>query len=163
MIFDFEEHAWWNYLADDLKELLIQSQTLYENTSHWDRVFHDYSFVVFPAAKAYEGFLKKLFLDMNFISESEYLGKHFRIGKALNPALEKRYRTTESVYDKLTNYCNGRDLPEQLWLTWKESRNVLFHWFPKEKNAINRKEAGQRLQMIIDSIDAVFKECKIKK
>jgi len=26
------------------------------------REFHDYSFVVFSAAKAYEGFLKKMFL-----------------------------------------------------------------------------------------------------
>jgi len=163
MIFDLEKRVWWEYLTEDLKDLLLQSQVLFEKTGKWNKKFHDYSFVVFPAAKAYEGFLKKLFLDMGFINNSEYLGKHFRIGKALNPALEKRYRTTESVYDKLATFCNGRELPEQLWKTWKESRNLLFHWFPNEKNAIDRKEAEDRLAMVIDSIDTVFKECKIEK
>lgn len=61
-----EEKVWWEYLEEDLRELLLQSSLLIETAEKWEKElpdgkeqFHDYSFVVFPAAKAYEGFLKK--------------------------------------------------------------------------------------------------------
>ena len=118
-------------------------------------------FVVFPAAKAYEGFLKKLFLDLKFITEEDYYGKHFRIGKALNPSLPKELRR-EGVYDKIVQFCQGHTLADKLWDTWRLSRNLTFHWFPNEKNAITLTEAGERIEMIIGAIDEAFKECKIK-
>jgi hypothetical protein len=135
---------------------------LAERSSEWGKKFHDYSFIVFPAAKAYEGFLKKIFLDMGFISEGDYYGKHFRIGKALNPDLEYRYRDEGWVYGKLKHFCQGEALPARLWKTWKESRNLLFHWFPDEKNVVTHNEAVEKLLMIVMSIDEFFSECKIK-
>ena len=153
---------WWNYVEEDLRELLEASQVLINKVETWEEKFHDYSFVVFPAAKAYEGFLKKLFLDLGFITEEEYYGKRFRVGKALNPNLEKELRH-ESVYDKIVHFCQGRELADRLWETWKECRNLVFHWFPKEKNALTFIEAKARVQTIVESMDAAFKECKIKK
>ena len=44
--------------------------------------YHDYGFVVFASAKAYEGFLKKLFLDMGLITKQQFESDHFRIGRA---------------------------------------------------------------------------------
>lgn len=162
-----EGKVWWGYLGEDLQKLLSTSRFLVEVVKSWGadlpggkKEFHDYSFVVFPAAKAYEGFLKKLFLDLKFITEDDYYGKHFRIGKALNPSLPKEMRH-EGVYDKIVQYCGGETLAEQLWETWKESRNLIFHWFPNEKNTITLPEAGERIEMIIGAIDAAFKECKI--
>lgn len=146
----------------DLQGLLIESVLLIDNVESWEEKFHDYSFIVFPASKAYEGFLKKLFLDLGFISTEEFYGKHFRIGKALNPSLDAPYRQKESVYDKIVTYCGGKKLADQLWETWKICRNLLFHWFPEEKRAITFDEAKARVNMIVDSIDASFKECKIK-
>ena len=116
--------------------------------------------MVFPAAKAYEGFLKKLFLDLKFITEEDYYGKHFRIGKALNPSLPKELKR-EGVYDKVVQYCQGHTLADDLWNTWRLSRNLVFHWFPDEKNTITLPEAGERIEMIIAAIDEAFKECKI--
>lgn len=156
-----KEKSWWNYVEKDIRGLLIEAYTLKDFASNFDEKFHDYAFVIFPAAKAYEGFLKKVFLDLGFISEEEYFGRRFRVGKALNPQLDKCIRH-ESVYDKLVDYCNDSRVADQLWKTWKQSRNLVFHWFPKEKNAINLKEAGERLEMIISAMDAVFKECKIR-
>src|SRR4030043_1991920 len=156
-----EQKAWWGYIEADLKELFKESQKLSAITSGWEEKFHDYAFVVFPAAKAYEGFLKKLFLDLGFITEEDYYGKHFRIGKALNPSLPKELRR-EGVYDKIVQYCQGEGLAEKLWEAWRLSRNLTFHWFPNEKNAITLAEAGERVEMIIDAIDQSFKECKIK-
>ena len=161
MDINLEEKIWWDYLEEDIQELLRESFHLIRKVNKWDRKFHDYAFIVFPASKAYEGFLKKLFLDMGFISREEYLGRRFRIGKALNPSLDRRHRVRESVYDKLVEYCGGRQFADKLWITWREARNLLFHWFPEEKNAIDYEEAKQRVNMIIDTIDLAFKECKI--
>ena len=163
-----ENRVWWDYIQHDLKELLKQSLLLLKTAKGWEKKadsrkmdFHDYSFVVFPAAKAYEGFLKTLFLDLEFITKDQYYGKRFRVGKALNPSLDRRYRKREGVYDKIVAYCNGRVLADQLWNTWRKARNVLFHWFPKEQNVIDFDTANERVHMILDTMDLAFKECKI--
>lgn len=163
-----ESKFWWSYLGEDIQKLLLTSEFLYDVVESWGtelpsgkEKFHDYSFVLFPAAKAYEGFLKKMFLDMGFITEEDYYGKHFRIGKALNPSLPKELRR-ESVYDKIVKYCNGPVLANRLWETWRVCRNLIFHWFPNEKNAITLVEAQQRIEMIIDTIDEAFVGCNIK-
>lgn len=158
---------WWSYLEEDLQKLLKESEFIYSTVKSWGadlpggkREFDDYSFVVFPAAKAYEGFLKKLFMDLGFITDLDYYGKHFRIGKALNPSLPKEFRHN-GVYDKIVKYCGGAELAEMLWETWKQSRNLIFHWFPNEKNAISLEESGARIEMIIGAIDHAFKECRL--
>ena len=97
---------------------------------------------------------------MGFISEEDYYGKHFRIGKALNPSLPKELKK-EGVYDKIVRYCQGRVLADKLWDTWRLSRNLTFHWFPDEKNAISLTEAGERIEMIVEAMDGAFKGCKI--
>ncbi len=177
MIGDLEIKNWWSYVHDDIKELLIQSLLLVETADKWEshisetfgrgsipkERFKDYSFIVFPAAKAYEGFLKKIFLDLGFISEEDYYGKRFRVGKALNPSLEKELRLREGVYDKIVGFCGGEDLAQQMWLCWKEARNMVFHWFPNEKNVVSLVEAKERVMMILETMDMTFAGCKLKK
>lgn len=163
-----ELKPWWSYLGEDIQKLLLTSEFIYTAVESWGadlpggkEKFHDYSFVIFPAAKAYEGFLKKIFLDMEFITEEDYFGKHFRIGRSLNPSLPKELRH-ESVYDKIVKYCNGRVLADHLWETWRVCRNLPFHWFPNEKNAISLSEARERIEMIINAMDEAFEGCNIK-
>ena len=156
------DRPWWRYLEEDMQELLSQSVKLLAHVPEWKDRYHDYAFIVFPAAKAYEGFLKKLFLDMGFINSEEYIGKRFRIGRALNPSLEKELREREGIYDKLVNYCKGRELGDKLWDTWKLSRNLLFHWFPGERNAIDLAEAKERFERIVEAIDSAFEGCKLE-
>ncbi len=157
-----KEKPWAGYVQEDILELMEESQILLKVVPSWGDKFDDYSFVVFPVAKAYEGFLKKFFLDMKFITEEDYYGKHFRIGKALNPAIRKDIPGVESIYDKVADYCGGKDLANTLWETWRECRNLVFHWFPNEKNAITLDMAQSRFEMIINAIDRSFAECKIK-
>lgn len=162
MDFSLDKKNWWQYLGKDLQGLLREAVILIDKVSLWDEKFPDYSFVVFPAAKAYEGFLKLLFLERGFISENDYYGKRFRVGKALNPSLEKRLRAKESVYDKIVQFCGGKDLGDKMWNTWKVCRNLLFHWFPNEKNAINFEQAKNKVALIIKTMDAAFDGCKIE-
>lgn len=151
----------YRYLEKDVQELLDESFLLLKLFAEEPGKFKDYSFVVFPAAKAYEGFLKKLFLDNGFITEDDYYGKRFRIGKALNPYLEKEIRE-ESVYDRIVAHCGGKRLADLFWETWKSCRNVVFHWFPNEKNIVTLPEAKAKLEMIIQAIDEAHKECNTR-
>ncbi|MBI4059172.1 hypothetical protein HY404_02945 [Candidatus Microgenomates bacterium] len=157
---DITQKPWWSYLETSQQDLLLQSQMLLVNEKVQERHFTDYSFIVFPAAKAYEGFLKKLFFDLGFINEAVYQGDRFRIGKALNPSLEKEWRH-ESIYDKLADFCQGSKLPDQLWQAWKNSRNSVFHFWPNHHNLLSLEEAEARVAEIIAAISAAFAECKI--
>lgn len=159
---DLRQKPWWGYLEEGTAELMEEAFLLYDNVQHWNKTFHDYAFVVFPAAKAYEGFLKKLFLDMGFISQEDYYGKRFRIGKSLNPNLSEKYRDEGWVYDDISKYCNGPELADKLWLTWKNGRNLLFHWFPNERNAITLDEARDMLSQIVEAMDDVFGKCSVE-
>jgi len=159
--FNLEKRVWWGSLDKDLKGLIEESVLLIEKVPSWEEKFDDYSFIVFPAAKAYEGFLKNVFLDMGFISQKEFLGKHFRIGRALNPNFSKS-KKRPNVYNKIAQYCGGVDLSDKLWDTWKNSRNVLFHWFPEEKNIIDLPSARERVMQILSAMDEIYKTCKIK-
>ncbi len=155
--------VWWNYIHEDLRELLRLSLFLIEKfLGQKEKIhIHDWAFLVFPAAKAYEGFLKTLFYDLGFINKEQFYGKTFRVGKALNPNLKKHLREKESVYDKLVNFCNGEELPNSLWNTWKKGRNLLFHWFPDEKNVVSFEEARERVEEIISNMDLAYKGCKL--
>lgn len=160
-------HSWWDYISPDLQELIKQSIFLVDIIDSQDfklsekySKFHDYSFLVFPAAKAYEGFLKKLLFDMGFISDKAFYGKRFRIGKALNPFLEEKLRK-QSVYDKLADFCQGTELPDAMWDTWVKGRNQLFHWFPNERNSIEFTEAKEIIEQIFKTMDKAFEECRI--
>ena len=160
---DLTRAPWWEYLEEGQRDGLVTSRALLRRErEHPTPNTHDFSFVVFPASKAYEGFLKKLFYELGFITKLEYEGDRFRIGRALNPALEKDLRH-ESIYDKLASFCQDNALPDQLWQAWKHSRNLLFHWWPAHKNVVTIEEAQERVQMIIDAIDAAFAECKVKR
>lgn len=156
-----QEKAWWSYLKEDLQELLLTSVHLINHAAELGEGVHDFSFIVFPAAKAYEGFLKKLFLELGFITKEDYLGKKFRVGKALNPYLDREWRH-ESVYDRLVALTGSNKLADQLWETWLQSRNLVFHWFPNEARALPLDEAKARFEMIVRAIDEAFKGCKVK-
>jgi hypothetical protein len=155
---------WWRFIHEDLQELLKESIFLSENVKRWKEHFHDYSFIVFPAAKAYEGFLKKLFLEQGYITEQDFTGKRFRIGRALNPALDSDFRHDDSIYDRIlvSNGLEGRELANTLWETWRNCRNTLFHWFPDEKNYISYPEAVSRIKQVIAAIDLAYESYTIK-
>jgi len=155
-LIEYKRMDWFVYLDHSMKDLAAQAIVLYEREKQLGQeVFHDYSFVVFPMAKAYEGFLKKYFYDMDLLSQRDFESSYFRVGKSLNPDLPKRYREEDWVYERLKLQLTqkGRgELASQTWTTWKEGRNVLFHYFAKHQNFISLKEAGERLKQMSEMI-----------
>lgn len=149
----------WNYLSNGQKGLIETGEFLLGDANKHEKPLSDYSYIVFPFAKAYEGFLKQLFLDKGFIDQNQYQSDHFRIGKALNPNFAKEV-PSESVYLKITNFCKSEELSKKLWGAWKRGRNLLFHYFPHNIHAITFLEAQDTINMVISAMDEAIVVCK---
>lgn len=147
------------FVSTDLRKFLDDGEKLLASASGG---FNDYSFVVFPFAKVYEGFLKEFFYKIGAISEQQYHSDHWRVGKALNPQLEKELRHTESVYDRLVTRCNGgTEVAETLWQAWKQGRNQLFHYFPGHYQPLSLAEARSIISEIKQAMENALLGCKI--
>ena len=137
------------YLSSHQQELLNDTQIILKRLELHDGI-SDYSFLVSPVAKLYEGFLKDFFLKINIISEQEYDSDRFRVGKTLNPSL--RYKRF-SVFQKLADYDeSGEELAEKLWDAWKFGRNEIFHYFPGSYKNLNKQEAEERIDLLLKAI-----------
>jgi len=66
----------WEYMSSEIRDLIEDGEIIlnfvFENKDKAD--ISDYSFIVFPFAKAYEGFLKKFLWDIGLITEDDYYG-----------------------------------------------------------------------------------------
>ena len=148
-----DKHSYlWNYLSQGQKDLLTQGEYLInEVIGKGTYSFHDYSFLVFPFAKAYEGFLKQLFLDVKFISRLDYISNHFRLGKVLSPNMIRKLGD-RSVYQKIVDE-SGRDLADDIWSMWKIGRNQVFHYFPHNVKSISFEEAQSISEKMIQTME----------
>lgn len=137
------------YLSSHQQELLEDTKIILKRLQLHDGI-SDYSFLVSPVAKLYEGFLKDFFLKIGIISEIEYDSDRFRVGKTLNPSL--RYKRF-SVFQKLADYDeSGEELAEKLWDAWKFGRNEIFHYFPGSYKNLNKQEAEERIDLLLKAI-----------
>lgn len=150
----------WQYLSPKQRVLAGDGNFLIRDSDiHRDDEPTDYSYLVFPFAKMYEGFLKQLFLDTGIISENEYASEHFRIGKALSPNLAHRLGP-HSAYAQLTKHYS-KDLATRLWNTWKEGRNLVFHYFPHNYRALSHTDAMELISMIVDTMEQAVMETRV--
>ncbi len=146
------------FLNPDLQALFEDANKLVNSI---EIGYKDYSFLIFLYAKGYEGFLKELFFKIGAISEQQYHSDHWRVGKALNPQLEKEFRHTESVYDRIMELCGGEELPEVLWQAWKKGRNQVFHFWPGRNRPLSLMEAKEIIAEIEKAMEQALTECRI--
>lgn len=144
----------WNYLSPAQKVLAGDGAFLLADSAlHRDQEPTDYSYLVFPFAKLYEGFLKELFVDLGIINEQDYVSDHYRIGKALSPNLVLRLGR-RSAYGQIKDRY-GKDLATRLWHTWKNGRNLVFHYFPHNYRALSLEQARSLIMLITDTMNDV--------
>lgn len=150
----------WDYLSQPQKDLIDQGKFIIEEIAEEGKYnFKDYSFVVFPFAKAYEGFLKQILLDIGFISKDDYFSDHFRLGKVLSPNLERKLGI-HSVYKKICdNSCDK--VADDIWMTWKSGRNQVFHYFPHNLKCLTFSEADAIIVQIISTMEEVVNTFEI--
>src|SRR3989344_6675963 len=153
--------AFWQYLSQTQKDLMLEGQYLMNDViRHGNYRFKDYSFIVFPFAKAYEGFLKQLFRDIKFISHLDYISDHLRLGKLMSPNLTDRLGD-RSLYKKMTETVT-RDFADRVWETWKLGRNQVFHYFPHNVKAITFEEAERIVNQILETMEEAYLKLKFQ-
>ncbi len=153
----FAKQNWFNQLNFTQKQLIKQSFYLLDWAKSNKKQLFDYSFVVMPAAKAYEGFLKDWFFQMGLINEDDLKDDKFRIGKALNPHLERiPHLKKECLYQEISQKT-GQETAQLLWQTWKQSRNRIFHYFHKLQQVFTVDQAEEKLNKIVVAIKATGK------
>lgn len=141
----------WQYLSPDMRALVRDGEFLIEDSiRHHDAPPTDFSYLVFPFAKLYEGFLKKLFLDAQIISERDFHSDHFRIGKVLSPNLARQLGE-RSAYAQISERY-GVELAARLWHTWKEGRNLVFHYFPHNLRSLTRPAAVELVNQLVGTM-----------
>ncbi|OGK19544.1 hypothetical protein A3G67_02455 [Candidatus Roizmanbacteria bacterium RIFCSPLOWO2_12_FULL_40_12] len=149
--------TFWRYLSQELKDLIQEGDYLINDViRHQSYQFKDYSFLVFPYAKAYEGFLKQLFLDTKLISRVDFISDHLRLGKLMSPNLVGRLRE-RSLYKKITEKVS-KDLADRIWMAWKVGRNQTFHYFPHNYKALTFEEAEQIVKQIVNVMEEAYQK-----
>ena len=142
----------WNYMSPEQRQLAADGQLLVEDRRvHPNERLSDYSYLVFPFSKLYEGFLKQAFRDLHIISDRDYRSDHFRLGKVLSPNLVRRLGT-RSAYGTVAKQF-GEALADRLWVTWKQGRNLVFHYFPHNFRRLTLSEAVSLIDMITGSME----------
>lgn len=141
----------WAYLPEEIRGLISDGENLVEECPEMKGRVSDYSHLVFPFAKGYEGFLKHLFLDLGLIREEEFYGDDIRIGRILNPYFkDKDY----SVYSKLRKHSSkGSQISERLWNIWKRGRNQVFHYFPHNFRRLSEHEAQEIIKEFLGAME----------
>jgi hypothetical protein len=155
------DSALWNYLPEEIKGLLTDGELLLDLVQkHNDKDgISDYSFMVFPFAKAYEGFLKKFLLDSKLIQPEDYYSDDIRIGRILNPKYEKE---TVNVFRRICAHPKvGANVPRILWDAWKSGRNLVFHYFPHNFRRLSYQEANDLIKEIVHAMETAINLCEL--
>ncbi|HNQ16523.1 MAG TPA: hypothetical protein PKJ26_02915 [Candidatus Woesebacteria bacterium] len=160
---DIASSTWFTYLDLDLQRMVMLSLRLYERQELSLEQYDDYTFVVFPMSKAYEGFLKHFLLNTQLISQETFNDRKFRIGRALNPDVSPRHRDEHWLYEDVVRYCSA-ELARELWETWLRCRNRIFHYFPKDSQVLTLPQAGEYLKRMQDTMhEAVTCQISLEK
>jgi len=152
-----QDSSFWKYLSQTQKDLILEGQYLMDDIilDHAYQ-FKDYSFLIFPFAKAYEGFLKQIFKDAKLISHLDYISDHLRLGKLMSPNLADRLGD-RSLYYKLVD-ISDTEFAEQIWQTWKLGRNQILHYFPHNLKAVSISEARTTVNNIIKTMEITYEK-----
>ncbi len=150
----------WADLSPGQQELITEGKYLAEDVLKEHKMsFKDYSFLIFPFAKTYEGYLKKLFLDVGFITHLDYISDHLRLGKLLSPNLIGRLGD-RSLYQKITERAS-RQLAQKIWQSWKVGRNQVFHYFPHNYKAVSYEEAQVIINGLLEAMASAYSQLKL--
>lgn len=153
---DFVELAIWLFERENSSETANSGESSAQNQTK----LADYSFILFPASKAYEGFLKKYLFNIGILNQRQYESKRFRIGRALNPDISQNHRDEHWLYDDIARRC-GDDVARELWETWLKCRNRVFHYFPGQKSSLELSEVQNRLIRVISAMQLAY-SCQVK-
>lgn len=151
----------WQYLPSEIKGLIEDGEELLDHAiKHGDGSASDFSYLVFSFSKAYEGFLKRMFLDLDLIQEDEYYGDDIRIGRILNPSY---LRENRNIFTQLCDPKHtGENIAKRMWEIWRRGRNQVFHYFPHNFRRLSYEEALSIIDEMISTMEAAVSTCSLR-
>jgi len=156
----FDKELLFSYLQEEIKGLVNDGQILLSHAREHEGEITDFSYLVFPFSKAYEGFLKKFFLDLGLIREDEYYSDEIRIGRILNPGYLEEHK---SIYKFLCRHEKGGEVfTNKLWEVWRKGRNQVFHYFPHNFRRLSYVEAKEIIDGILEVMCESVSRCYIE-
>jgi len=152
------DSALWQYMPEEIRGLLEDGELIlnFVHTHHQEDNISDYSFLVFPFAKAYEGVLKQIFRDKDLISRLDYISDHLRLGKLMSPNLIGKLGD-KSLYKKIQERYS-QELADKVWNVWKSGRNQIFHYFPHNFKAISFNESRELSLKILKTMEEAYSQ-----
>lgn len=157
--FSFAHSPWYKNLPEPQQQLIRVTVELLVREKRLQTNFVDYSFILFPISKAYEGYIKFFLRQHNLISAETYAGRKFRVGRAMNPDVSDHQKDIWWIYDDVKRLCD-EEIAKELWQTWLTCRNHVFHYFPNEKNYLTISEVEVKIGKILSIIERAS-YCKI--
>jgi len=110
------------FLGEELLQLRLDTIKLIRDIDFSDVSFSDYSFILLPVAKAFEGFLKKILVNLKLIKLSDLkTDPYIAINKYFNP---KDGLINEYLVDKKRD----KTLPSNIFSVYQECRNDILHY-----------------------------------
>lgn len=150
--FDFETKPWFAILNNHGKRLIVLSEELYKREERLQSSYESYSFVVFPMAKAYEGFIKTYLHSVGILPRPGYSEYKFRIGRALNPDISEHRKNEWWLFDDLERAC-GLATARALWEAWIQCRNKIFHFYFDDEIPMPLPVAKKKILQISQAMD----------
>jgi hypothetical protein len=158
-VFD-KKSALWSYLPPEIQSLIEDGEYLLSDAEKSKGKISDFSYLVFPFSKAYEGFLKKLFLDIELIREDEFYSDDIRIGRILNPHyINEKENVFERICRHGKTHVNGVEMAEAMWKVWKRGRNQVFHYFPHNFRRLGYEESLDIINELNRAMELSVKGC----
>jgi hypothetical protein len=141
------------FVGDDLFNLFQDSKYLLVKAQEppFAQV-SDYSYIVLPAAKAYEGVLKKILVNAGLVSEQTILEKpELSLNSYFNPV------GNEGIFNSLKDKARDKAIPHIIYSTYQECRNQIFHHDSYRDSKITLEDADFYIRRIDDAISKAYK------
>jgi hypothetical protein len=112
----------------------------------------DYSFLLLPIAKVYEGVLKKILVEKGVIDESVLLeNPSVNVSSYLNPVGNK------NISNLLKDKARDKAIPHVIYSTYQECRNQILHYDQHRDSRIKSFDDAKFYQRrILDAIDKAY-------
>lgn len=142
-----------HFIGDELLDLYVDNCNLFDDyqidrgTSKLSNL-SDYSHLVLPIAKTYEGVLKKILIKKKLLKEEDLINNpSINVGGYFNPVGNK------SIF----NLLRDKVIPHVIYATYQECRNQILHYDPYRDNRIKSIEDAKFYQRrILDAIDKAY-------
>jgi len=130
--------------------LIKDNLTFFASSRTFRYLLNDFSVVVFPSAKAFEGYIKKIFLNIKLITKKEIEKDPYQsIGKIING---------EKIKNKIIDKKRDRSFLKLLSAQWDLCRNVILHYDIDQPEIINSKEeAFRKVENIYEVMKKAYK------